>query len=323
MKEILDRFRDVHVAVVGDIMLDHYIWGDAVRISPEAPVPVVSVFRDTYTAGGAANVALNLRGLGTGCGLCGTIGEDEPGRQLRDILESHGIQFIQAFVSSSRETIVKTRVIVQKQQMCRIDREKPLTSYAIEEQSMIEALYSEVDESEVIILSDYAKGTLTGGLLDTLKNRCKEKGKLLILDPKPKRRLPFENLDLLTPNRTEAFLMAGMEPESHGVFPGEEVCFRLRERWAPRYLVITLGADGMLVSAEPGKLKHIPTAAREVFDVSGAGDTVIATLGAALAVGADLETAARLANLAAGIVVAKVGTAIVHHQELVAAVETE
>lgn len=322
MRDILDKLSEVSLTVVGDIMLDHYIWGDALRISPEAPVPVVSVHRDSYTAGGAANVALNLRGLGAACSLCGCLGQDESGQRLQQLLQANSIALHPAFCSDALTTIVKTRVVVQKQQMCRIDREEAPARYAFALAAQVEALQAAIAGSSVVILSDYAKGSLTAELLETLKASCREHGALILLDPKPKRDLPIEGLDLLTPNRTEAYQMAGLPPQPHEPFPAEAIVAKLRERWQPRYLVITLGADGMLISREPGHMQVIPTAAREVFDVSGAGDTVIATLGAALAAGADLEMAARLANLAAGIVVAKVGTASVTLDELRAAVES-
>ncbi len=315
-RAILDKFAGLRMLVVGDVMLDHYIWGDATRISPEAPVPVVHVFRDTYTAGGAANVALNLRGLGATVELAGCAGDDEPGRRLHSILQTDGVAFDAAWLAPSLPTILKTRVLVQKQQLCRIDREEKPAAYAEAAAARLAALVEAVGQADAVIISDYAKGMLGAELWEALLKAAHEKGCLLALDPKPRRRLAFSGPDLLTPNRSEALQLAGLESDPHDLFPAEEVCRLIWEKYRPKNLVITLGAEGMLLSREGRVEKTIPTVAQEVFDVSGAGDTVIATLTAALAAGADLETAAHLANVAAGVVVGKVGTVAVTLEEL-------
>lgn len=318
---ILDKIAGLRILVVGDVMLDHYVWGDATRISPEAPVPVVHVFRDSYTAGGAANVALNLRGLGATTELAGCVGDDESGHRLQGILQQEGVTFEEAWMSPSLPTIVKTRVVVQKQQLCRIDREEKPGMYAEAAAKRLAMLIEAVGQADAVILSDYAKGMLNAELWDALLDAAHDKGCLLALDPKPRRRLAFSGPGLLTPNRSEALELAGLEVDVHDVFPAEEVCRVIWDRHKPRNLVITLGAEGMLLSRKGRVEKTIPTVAQEVFDVSGAGDTVIATLTAALAAGAELETAAHLANAAAGVVVGKVGTVAISLTELESALK--
>jgi bifunctional ADP-heptose synthase (sugar kinase/adenylyltransferase) len=256
LPQLLRRLRRLRILVVGDVMLDHYIWGDATRISPEAPVPVIDIARDSWTAGGAANVALNLASLGARCTVVGRFGNDESGRRLA--------------------------------------------------------------ECDAVILSDYAKGILNNTVLRELTRLARSAGKLIALDPKPRRGLAFEGLDLITPNKREALQLAGLEPSPHTPFPAAEVCARLHERHATRHLVVTLGEEGMLLSTGGKVRKVIPTAAREVFDVSGAGDTALAGLVLALAAGSSLEQAAHFANAAAGVVVGKLGTATVTPGELTA-----
>ena len=319
MKGLPALFRKIgrqHILVIGDVMLDHYIWGDATRISPEAPVPVVDIARDTWTAGGAANVALNLASLGAHCTVVGYFGSDESGTRLSTIL--HGKRIHTVTTPGSAPTIVKTRVVVQHQQLCRLDREAPPTAYEIAA-SKLEALVApEIARCDAVILSDYAKGILTDPVVDRVTRLAKAAGKLVALDPKPKRRLSFHGLDLITPNKRESLQLAGIEPPPHAKFPAAEVCQRLHELYATRHLVITLGEEGMLLSSAGRIRKVIPTAAREVFDVSGAGDTALAGLVLALAAGSTLETAAHFANAAAGVVVGKLGTATVTPAELIA-----
>lgn len=319
MKNLLQKIRGKRVVVVGDVMLDHYVHGDATRISPEAPVPVVNVMRDRYVAGGAANVALNLRSLGAAVSLCGLFGKDSAGETLREILSSHEIAFPPAFRRDGVQTIIKSRVVVRNQQLCRIDREQPPAAYALNAPEVRRALLEEISRADAVIVSDYAKGAVDMPLLNNVLAAARERKALVALDPKPRRRLPFENIGLLTPNRNEAIELAEIGNEiSGGEFPAEEICRRIWEKHHPELLVITLGADGMLLSRGGKVGKTIPTYAREVFDVSGAGDTVIASLTLALAAGADLESAAHFANTAAGIVVGKFGTATVSPEEILA-----
>lgn len=317
MQELLERIARLRILVVGDLMLDHYIWGDATRLSPEAPVPIVKVERDSYTAGGAANVAANLRALGVQTEVLGTLGEDACGDSLREILRQRGVSFDEGAVRSGRSpTIVKTRVMCRNQQLCRLDREAPPEAYALSPAAR-EALPVKLAEADAVILSDYAKGVITSETIRLIQGLARP-GQIVALDPKPRSGLTFSGVSLMTPNKAEALQLAGLHGAEAGTVGWVAVAARVYEKYAPRQLVITLGGDGMLLCAEGRPGRQIPTAAREVFDVSGAGDTVIATLTAALAAGADLDRAAALANLAAGVVVGKVGTAVASPAEILA-----
>jgi D-beta-D-heptose 7-phosphate kinase/D-beta-D-heptose 1-phosphate adenosyltransferase len=314
LSTLLKKIAGVRILVVGDVMLDHYIWGDATRISPEAPVPVVDIARDTWTAGGAANVALNIASLGAKCALAGFIGDDEAGTKLAEILHARKITTIAT--PGSGATIVKTRVLVQHQQLCRLDREAPPEAYRFDAAAAETLLKKEIAKCDAVILSDYAKGILSDELVARVTRLARAAGKLVALDPKPKRSLAFHGLDLITPNKKESLQLAGLEWAPHTPFPAAKVAARLHELYGTKHLVITLGEDGMLLSSAGRVLRTIPTAAREVYDVSGAGDTALAGLVLALAAGASLEEAAHFANAAAGVVVGKLGTATVTPQEL-------
>jgi D-beta-D-heptose 7-phosphate kinase/D-beta-D-heptose 1-phosphate adenosyltransferase len=295
-------------------MLDHYIWGDATRISPEAPVPVIDISRDSWTAGGAANVAANIASLGASCSLFGFIGKDGDGARLRSIVRKVGVDVVPA--PGAGATIVKTRVMVQHQQLCRLDRESPPAKYAVDPARVEKVLTQAIKDCDAVILSDYAKGLLTDALVDRVAALARKHGKFIALDPKPKHPLRFSGLDLITPNKREALQLSGIEPAPGAPFPASAVCARLDELYATRHVVVTLGEEGMLLSTGGRALKIIPTAAREIYDVSGAGDTALAALVSALTSGAGLEEAAHFANAAAGVVVAKLGTATVSPKEL-------
>ncbi len=316
IKDLLGKIRGRRVLVIGDIMLDHYVWGDASRISPEAPVPVVDVTGDSFAAGGAANVALNLASLGGVPTLAGRTGADEGGERVEAILSESGVRRISGFAGSSCPTICKTRIMVRNQQLCRIDREGDLVKYELDSENALERLELAMGDVDAVLLSDYGKGAISEALIEWVVGRAEDRGVPVALDPKPRRHLRFSGLDLLTPNRAEALELAGYSPQLRGEFPAEEVCARIWERHRPGHLVITLGAEGILLCGEGRPERLIPTYARQVFDVSGAGDTVIASLLLALSAGADLASAARLANLAAGVVVGKVGTASVSAEEI-------
>lgn len=318
-KSLLEKIARVRILVIGDVMLDHYIWGDATRISPEAPVPVVDIHRDTYTAGGAANVALNIASLGARCSVAGYFGQDEAGERLSGILSEKKIDRLPT--PGTGATIVKTRVLVQHQQLCRLDRESPPGAYRVNWAQTESQLAEAVQSHDAVIFSDYAKGILSDEIVARVSALARTAKRFIALDPKPKRALAFSDLDLITPNRREALQLAGITPEPHTPFPAEQVCARLFELYRTRNLVITLSEDGMLLSQNGKVGKTIPTAAREVFDVSGAGDTALASLVLALSAGADLETAAHFANAASGVVVGKLGTATVSPQELLNYVE--
>lgn len=311
-------FSNLKILVIGDLMLDHYIWGDATRISPEAPVPVVSVERDSYAPGGAANVACNLAGLQVQTALLGSYSDDDGGRRLTQLLEKYRIQLLSHGCKDGLPTIVKTRVLVQRQQMCRIDRELEASQYGIEQSINESFLQQLIANQDAIIISDYAKGVVEDKLLDRIRKQIEmlDERPILVSDPKPKRHLNLCGMDLMTPNRDEALQLAGMPFGHHSKFDAEQVCERIYNQFAPKNLVVTLGAEGMLLCHEGSVSEQLPTEAREVFDVSGAGDTVIATLTAALAAGKSLGDSARLANKAAGIVVSHLGTSPITAEEL-------
>ncbi len=313
---LLKKIAGLRILVVGDVMLDHYIWGDATRISPEAPVPVVDIARDSWTAGGAANVALNIASLGARCSVAGYFGKDEAGTKLTEILSERKIATLPT--PGTAATILKTRVLVQHQQLCRLDREHSPDAYEIDVATVEPLLRKAIAACDAVILSDYAKGILSDAVVSRITTLARAGGKFIALDPKPKRKLAFHGLDLITPNKRESLQLAGVDWAPHTPFPAAEVCGRLHDLYGTKFAVITLGEDGMLLSSEGRIVKTIPTAAREVYDVSGAGDTALAALVLALTAGATLETAAHVANAAAGVVVGKLGTATVTPQELLA-----
>ena len=312
MKDILDRIKSLRLLVVGDVMLDRYVVGEVNRISPEAPVPVLTVEAEREVAGGAANVALNAAELGAQVESVGWFGMDDQGKRLRSLLGDKGIRVDPALRFEGVPTISKTRVMASNQQICRVDREEATDAYTPDLDYLGEALALKAEKADAVILSDYGKGFVTNELITLVR----EASPFLSVDPKPSRLLDYSQPDLLTPNRHEALEMAGRSRLSRDSLPQEEIVRTIFDRFEPGLLTITLGADGMLL-AKKGKVEKImPTAAREVFDVSGAGDTVISCLTLALVAGANLEQAAELANVAAGIVVAKVGTATASPEEI-------
>ncbi|MDR1413549.1 MAG: PfkB family carbohydrate kinase [Puniceicoccales bacterium] len=315
MIELLNKISALRVLVIGDVMLDHYIMGDAYRISPEAPVPIVAVEEDKYTLGAAANVACNAAHLGCATEVAGKIGNDRSGVLLKTLLEQNNIAIDSRFECDGVTTITKARVVVRGQQLCRIDREKKKSHYEISERDLLDEICKKIQSVDVVILSDYAKGTLTSENVARFIAAAGEKI-LTAIDPKPINGLKFYGASLMTPNKLEAAQMAGFDPVSRDDFSLEEICEKIMEKYAPQNLVVTLGSEGMLVCGGDGKIYRIPTYAEEVFDVSGAGDTSIACLALALAAGASLIRAAKFANLAAGIVVSKHGTTAISPSEL-------
>jgi len=318
---ILSRFSGKRILVIGDVMLDEFLWGKVSRISPEAPVPVVDLTGESYYPGGAANVARNLREFTSGASIMGRAGDDTYGRRLVDLLRSAGINTAGVQVASAPPTIVKTRIIARHQQVVRVDRERkqPL---AIDQVKRAAAyLESVIAGLHGIVVADYGKGFVTQALADCICERARAHGKILTVDPHPHTAIEWRGATAIKPNRGEAFLAAGAPP-SDPVLPvlddGAliEVGEKLRARWDASNLLITLGEHGMLL-LQSGELPfHIPARAREVFDVSGAGDTAIAVFTLGLASEATPAEAAELANLASGIAVGKLGTATVSPAEL-------
>jgi len=320
-KKILETAAAVRVLVVGDLILDQFVWGRVRRISPEAPVPIVDFDRESFMPGGAANVAFNLRSLGANAALFGAVGRDEAGRKLAAILSDENVDVRGLLPCAPRRTSVKMRIVSGQQQITRLDRETITRLTAEEEAALGRKLKASLRRVDAVIVGDYGKGVVTHRLLNSLRRQCRERGLWLSLDPKPTHALNLRGLSLLTPNRREAFQLAGLSDSTRASNPLEDAQLlraadRLMARLQPKVLLITLGELGMLLRTKGRAPIHIGTTAREVFDVSGAGDTVIAGFTMAIAAGASPEEAATIANHAAGVVVGKIGTAVVTPLEL-------
>jgi D-beta-D-heptose 7-phosphate kinase/D-beta-D-heptose 1-phosphate adenosyltransferase len=321
-RQILTAASKASILVVGDVMLDQFIWGSVARISPEAPVPVVDFDHESVMPGGAANVARNLTALNVPTEIFGAVGRDTAAHQLKKLLAEQKVGCGGVIESSSRHTSVKTRIVAHKQQVVRVDRETRGGLDAKLTAQLLAAIKAKLKKADAVIVGDYGKGVVTQPLLNGLKTLCRERGVWLSLDPKPVHHLNLSSLSLITPNRKEAFELADLPDETRNPNPLADknlmqVADRLLNELRPAVLLITLGEFGMLLCQRGQKPFHIPTVAQEVFDVSGAGDTVIATFSLAIAAGASPIEAAMLSNHAAGIVVGKVGTATTSPEELV------
>lgn len=322
-KQILSAASKSRVLVVGDVMLDQFIWGSVARISPEAPVPIVDFQSESFMPGGAANVARNLTALGANTELLGAVGTDTAADSLRELLRSQRIGCRGLVTSSVRQTGLKTRIVAQTQQVVRIDRESRDELSSALTKKLLANIKAQLSKTDAVIVGDYGKGVVTQSLLNELKPLCRECGVWLSFDPKPVHHLNLAGLSLITPNRKEVFELANIADDTRAADPLADknllqAAERLLRELNPAVLLITLGELGMLLCQRGQKPFHIPTVAQEVFDVSGAGDTVIATFTLAIATGASPVEAAILSNHAAGIVVGKVGTATTSAEELLA-----
>jgi len=320
-RQLIEAAGQCRLLVVGDVMLDQFVWGGVTRISPEAPVPVVDFLRESYMPGGAANVARNLTALRSQTKVFGAIGRDAAANQLKRLLAEQSVDCAGLVSATSRHTSIKTRIVAQQQQVVRVDRETRGDLDKNLGRRLWSAICSQLPEADAVIVGDYGKGVVTQTLLDGLKSECRARGVWLSLDPKPIHHLDLVDLSLLTPNRKEAFDLAGLTDDTRNANPLADaalmrVADTLLANLRPAVLLITLGDLGMLLCQRGQKPVHIPTVAQEVFDVSGAGDTVIATFTLAIAAGASPLEAAMLSNYAGGIVVGKVGTATVTPEEL-------
>ena len=320
-RKLLAAARKTRVLVVGDVMLDQFIWGGVSRISPEAPVPVVEFDRESFMPGGAANVARNLAALSISTELFGMIGRDENGVRLKKLLSEQKIPCDGVLTNVARHTSVKTRIVAHQQQVVRIDRETRDGLNARLTERLLGEIKSKLSKTDAVIVGDYGKGVVTQPLLNELKLLCRARGIWLSMDPKPIHHLNLAGLSLITPNRKETFQLANLQDDTRNLNPPADknlilAAERLHNELHPAVLLITLGELGMLLCQRGQKPFHIPTVAQEVFDVSGAGDTVIATFTLAIAAGASPLEAAILSNHAAGVVVGKVGTATVSPEEL-------
>lgn len=323
VRQILASAKNTRALVIGDVMLDHFIWGRVGRISPEAPVPVVDFERENFIPGGAANVARNLAALDLPTALFGVVGHDSAAAQLKQLLTEHKIGCKGLLAHDGRCTTIKTRIVAHQQQVVRLDRENRIQLAPDETHRLLKALEAEVSSVAAIIVGDYGKGVISQPLLDGIKQLCRERGVWLSVDPKPVNHLNLTGLSLITPNRKEAFELANIPDETRDNNPLADrnlmqVVDYLLKELRPAVLLVTLGELGMLLCQLGHKPFHIPTQAQEVFDVSGAGDTVIASFTLAIAAGASPMEAAILSNYAAGIVVGKVGTAVTTPEELLA-----
>lgn len=329
MRKIIDRFPGIPVGVLGDVMLDQYVWGNATRISQEAPVPVVFVHRRNHVPGGAANVARNIVSLNGKAVLFGVAGLDLEGNYLCESLASAGADIGGLLRVAERPTTVKTRVLAGNQQVVRIDQEDTSEISLKIRRWLKETLEQRMAEGcfKALILEDYAKGVMGRHFMQAVVDMANKYGIMTTLDPHPNNNFMVKGLYLMTPNRQEAFSLAGIRyvPGIGNPLqdkPLLQVARKLMRTWAPRYLLVTLGGEGMaLFDREGGDPLHIPTRARQVFDVSGAGDTVMGTMVMALLAGAEPYLAARIANAAAGVVVGMVGTAAIERQVLLASLE--
>ncbi|MDD5199632.1 MAG: PfkB family carbohydrate kinase [Terrimicrobiaceae bacterium] len=320
---ILSAASSKRILVIGDVMLDEFVWGRVSRISPEAPVPVVEVSKESSYPGGAANVARNLAEFTRSVRVLGVVGRDGYGAHLRGLLEEEGIQTDCLVEVAGVPTIVKTRIIARQQQVVRVDRETRAAPSA----GTLRAILAQVDrvlpETDAIIFEDYGKGLIAQELKDGVCALARTRGILVTVDPNPANPLDWSGVTAIKPNRAEAFAAAGIPPGEPAADPMRDAPLleagrRLIERWRVGQLLITLGEHGMLLFDDGAPPYHTPTRAQEVFDVSGAGDTAIALYTLALTAGATAREAAELANHGSGIVVGKLGTATVDAAELVA-----
>jgi len=323
LRQLLLAAGQARILVLGDLMLDQFLWGTVARISPEAPVPVVEFERESFIPGGAGNVARNLAHLGVRTEMLGVCGLDASADRLKQLLSEEGVGCAGILTCPNRATSIKTRIVAHRQQVVRVDRETRGDIDSDTTARLLAALSKLLPGTDAVILGDYAKGVITQALLDEIRRLCRARGVWLSLDPKPAHHLDLSDLSLLTPNRKEAFGLAGLPDEHLGAEPYQDpgllaVADKLLASLHPALLLITLGEQGMLLCQRGQKPFHVPTAAQEVFDVSGAGDTVIASFTLAIAAGASPVEAAVFSNHAAGVVVGKLGTATVTPKELLA-----
>ena len=319
---ILERFAQVKITVVGDVMLDRYWWGNASRLSPEAPVPVVALNKVTNIPGGAANVAANIAALGAQVFLVGVVGADDAAKCLSDALRSSGISPDFLIACEKRPTTAKTRVLVHNQQIARIDDETSALLAAGEEETLFSMVANLIAETDLIVLSDYAKGCLTPTLIRSIVTEAEKNGKQILVDPKGKNFAKYNGASLLTPNLVEALSAAGTDINV-GEKAIDEAARKLLAEIRIESLLITLGEHGMKLFRRDDEPIHFPSMARQVFDVTGAGDTVIASLAVALGTKSDYHSAISLANVAAGLSVEKVGTSTISLEELRRALQAE
>ncbi len=328
LREILTRAVGKRLTVVGDLMLDEFVWGKVGRISPEAPVPVVEVTGESFYPGGASNVARNLREFIDGVSVIGAVGQDASGRQLLSLLRDQKIDTALVLEDPDFRTIVKTRIVARHQQVVRVDREQYREPTAAQIERIATDLRKILPDLDAVIFEDYGKGFLNEALVRQISGEAQAAGKIVTADPNPRQALPWQNITAIKPNRSEALAAAGLPATDPIDPPNEDKALlqagaKLLETWDARLLLITLGEQGMMLFERGQTPHHIPTKARQVFDVSGAGDTAIALFTLALCCDATPAEAAEIANHASAVVVAKLGTATVTPAELIASFEND
>lgn len=319
---ILRRFPRTKILVIGDVMLDEYIWGKVTRISPEAPVPVVNVHRETSMPGGAANVARNVSAISGGVALSGFIGNDLAGSRLVKLLRGENVDTSGLIRDRNSNTILKTRVIAHSQQVVRIDKERNTQPKAKDLNRLYRSIKNIIPEIKGVIVEDYGKGLITQELVYFLVDICNKYKKPIVVDPKKGHFLDYTGVTTVTPNLEEALAIVGLDHNGEYIPEKvEEVSRLIMDKWSLDGVLITLGEHGMSLLERNKPPFKIPTMAREVYDVSGAGDTVVGVFSTALCSGASMREAALLSNMAAGIVVGKVGTAVATTEELLGVIK--
>jgi len=321
LKKIISRFNKTKILVVGDLMLDEYIWGKVSRISPEAPVPVVCVDKESFMPGGASNVAGNIAALSGKAVLLGAIGRDIQGSMLKDALKNRSIDTSGIVVDNTRPTIIKTRVIAHHQQVVRIDKERQEAVSSKISSKLVDFVGKRIDKVDSLLIEDYGKGLITPHLLEEIVHLAKKKNKIITVDPKEEHFSFYKGITAITPNQNEVSCAVGFQIKNEDTL--KKAGAKLLKRLNCKMALVTLGERGMRLFQKGTKAVHIPTVAQDVFDVSGAGDTVVAAFTLALSSGAKPIEAAHIANCAAGIVVGKLGTAVVTRKELEQSIRKE
>lgn len=314
LKKYINKFPQARIFVIGDIIMDEYVWGDVSRISPEAPVPVVEVIRETKMLGGAANVIHNMSTLGASPVLCGVVGDDSTGHEIINGIRGLGLKVDGIVAERDRPTSIKTRVVARSQQVVRFDRERRGDVHPESLRMLIDVIEKNLGCIDGIVVSDYGKGVISADLMKGLRDLVRDASIMIAVDPKIGNFEYYREVDVITPNHHEAGTFCGFDivDEDSLMRAGRHILWELN----CRSVLITQGKDGMTLFENNGEVTHIPTVAKQVFDVTGAGDTVISTFSLGLTSGLDLKSSAILSNFAAGIVVGKVGTSTVTAEDL-------
>ncbi len=314
LKQYINRFPHARIVVVGDIIMDEYIWGDVSRISPEAPVPIVEVGDETQMLGGAANVVHNIACLGAKPVLCGVVGNDHTGKEIKQNIKTLGFDTEGIVTDRNRPTAIKTRIVARNQQVVRYDRESRGEIIPENRKKILGFIKKNLDQIDGIVVSDYGKGVVSADLMQGLRALVADADMMIAVDPKTGNFQHYREVDIITPNHHEAALFCGFSIVDQKTL--NRAGRYMLDHLNCRSVLITQGKAGMTLFENQGAVTHIPTVAKQVFDVTGAGDTVISTISLGRVAGLDPRSAAILSNFAAGIVVGKLGTSVVHAEEL-------